>query len=93
MEFVYQGYAEKIGAYEEILRAAGVRDAEVGYVGDDLPDLPVLERVGLAMAVANAVPEVRRAAHYVTQAKRRGGRRARSDRVHPEGAGQMEFGG
>ena len=70
MEFVYQGRANKIQAYEEILRAAGVRDEEVAYVGDDLPDLPLLERAGLAVAVANGVPEVRRAVHYVT---RRGG--------------------
>jgi 3-deoxy-D-manno-octulosonate 8-phosphate phosphatase (KDO 8-P phosphatase) len=67
MEFVYQGYSQKIGAYEAILRAAGVRDEEVCYVGDDLPDLPVMARVGLAIAVSNAVPEVRRAAHCVTQ--------------------------
>jgi len=66
MDFVYQDRAEKLGAYEEILREAGVRDAEVAYAGDDLPDLPVLERVGLAIAVANAAPEVKRAAHYVT---------------------------
>ncbi len=67
MEFVYEGYSVKIGAYEAILKAAGVADAEVAYVGDDLPDLPVLARVGLAVAVSNAVAEVRRAAHYVTQ--------------------------
>ncbi len=67
MEFVYQGRAEKIPAYEEILRVAGVEDSEVAYAGDDLPDLPVLRRVGLAVAVANAVPEVKRAAHFVTQ--------------------------
>ena len=57
MEFVYQGRAEKIPAYEEILRTAGVDDSAVAYVGDDLPDLPVLRRVGLAFAVANAVSE------------------------------------
>jgi 3-deoxy-D-manno-octulosonate 8-phosphate phosphatase (KDO 8-P phosphatase) len=67
IEFVYQGRAEKIPAYEEILRAAGVEDSAVAYVGDDLPDLPVLRRVGFAVAVANAVPEVKRAAHFVTQ--------------------------
>ena len=67
MEFVYQGRAEKIPAYEEILRVAGVEDSEVAYAGDDLPDLPVLRRVGLAVAVANAVPEVKRAAHLVTK--------------------------
>ena len=66
MEFVYQGYAQKLEAYEAILRAAGVRDAEVAYAGDDLPDLPVMARVGLAVAVQDAVAEVRRAAHFVT---------------------------
>ncbi len=66
MDFVSQGRAEKLGAYEEILRRAGLKDEEVAYVGDDLPDLPVLARAGLAVAVANAVPEVRKAAHYVT---------------------------
>jgi 3-deoxy-D-manno-octulosonate 8-phosphate phosphatase (KDO 8-P phosphatase) len=67
MAFVYQGYAQKLPAYEEILRRAGVSEDEVAYIGDDLPDLPVMERSGLAVAVANAVAEVRQAAHYVTQ--------------------------
>jgi 3-deoxy-D-manno-octulosonate 8-phosphate phosphatase (KDO 8-P phosphatase) len=67
MEFVFQGRGEKAPAYEEILRVAGVRDSEVAYIGDDLPDLPILERVGLAIAVANAVEEVRRAVHHVTR--------------------------
>lgn len=71
MEFVYQNRPEKLPAYEEILQRAGVRDAEVAYIGDDLPDLPVLSRVGLAIAVVNAVREVKRVAHYVT--KRAGG--------------------
>ena len=67
MEFVFQGRAEKLPAYEEILRTAGVGDSEVAYIGDDLPDLPVLQRVGLAIAVANAVEEVRGAVHHVTR--------------------------
>ena len=66
MEFVRQGVAVKIPVYEEILRSAGVTDEEVAYVGDDLPDLPIMKRVGLAVAVANAMPEVKRAAHFVT---------------------------
>ena len=66
IEFVYQGRATKLTAYEEILRATGASDAEIAYVGDDLPDLPLLQRAGLAVAVANAAPEVKRAAHYVT---------------------------
>ena len=71
IEFVYQHRATKLGALEEILQATGVSPQEVAYVGDDLPDLPVMQRVGLAAAVANAVPEVKRAAHFLT--KRAGG--------------------
>ena len=67
MEFVYQGREEKGPAYEEILRRAQASDDEVAFVGDDLPDLPVLRRAGLAVAVANAVPEVKGVAHFVTQ--------------------------
>jgi 3-deoxy-D-manno-octulosonate 8-phosphate phosphatase (KDO 8-P phosphatase) len=69
MEFVVQGAPKKTEAYKAILVRAGVTDEEVAYVGDDLPDLPLLERAGLAVAVANAVPEVKRAAHYITTAR------------------------
>jgi 3-deoxy-D-manno-octulosonate 8-phosphate phosphatase (KDO 8-P phosphatase) len=68
MEFVYMKQPLKMPAYEEILKKAGVNDAEVGYVGDDLPDIPLLRRVGLAVAVGDAVPEVKKAAHYTTKA-------------------------
>jgi len=68
IEFVFQGRGEKLPAYEEILRTAKLKDEEVAYIGDDLPDLAILSRVGLAIAVANAVPDVKRAAHYVTKA-------------------------
>jgi 3-deoxy-D-manno-octulosonate 8-phosphate phosphatase (KDO 8-P phosphatase) len=67
MEFVYMKQPTKIPAYEEILRKAGVTDTEVAYVGDDLPDLPVMRRVGLAIAVGDAVPEVKKAAHFTTK--------------------------
>jgi 3-deoxy-D-manno-octulosonate 8-phosphate phosphatase (KDO 8-P phosphatase) len=66
IEFVYQHRATKIGALEEIMQITGAGADEVAYVGDDLPDIPVLERVGLAVAVANAAPEVKKAAHFVT---------------------------
>lgn len=66
MDFVYQAVPVKIPVYEEIVKRAGVHDEEVAYVGDDLPDIPVMKRVGLAVAVANATPEVKRAAHYTT---------------------------
>lgn len=55
-------------AYEEILAKTGMPDSSVAYVGDDLPDLPILRRVGLAVAVGNAVPEVKGVAHYTTKA-------------------------
>jgi 3-deoxy-D-manno-octulosonate 8-phosphate phosphatase (KDO 8-P phosphatase) len=68
MEFIYMKQPLKIPAYEEIIHKAGVRDSAVAYVGDDLPDLPVMRRVGLAVAVGDAVAEVKKAAHYTTKA-------------------------
>ena len=68
IEFVYMKQPVKTPAYEEILRKTGVRESEVAFVGDDLPDLPVMQRVGLAIAVGDAVPEVKKAAHFTTKA-------------------------
>jgi 3-deoxy-D-manno-octulosonate 8-phosphate phosphatase (KDO 8-P phosphatase) len=68
MEFIYMKWPVKITAYEEILRKAGVPDSAVAYIGDDLPDIPIMRRVGLALAVGDAVPEVKEVAHYTTKA-------------------------
>jgi 3-deoxy-D-manno-octulosonate 8-phosphate phosphatase (KDO 8-P phosphatase) len=68
MEFIYMKQPLKMPAYEEILRKTGASDAEVAYIGDDLPDIPLLRRAGLAVAVGDAVPEVQEAAHYTTKA-------------------------
>jgi len=68
MEFIYMKQPVKVPAYEEIIRKAGVSDSAVAYVGDDLPDIPLLRRVGLAVAVGDAVPEVKKVAHYTTKA-------------------------
>jgi 3-deoxy-D-manno-octulosonate 8-phosphate phosphatase (KDO 8-P phosphatase) len=68
MEFIYMKQPVKIPAYEEILTKAGVTDEAVAFVGDDLPDLPIFRRVGFAVAVGDAVPEVKKAAHYTTNA-------------------------
>ena len=68
MEFVYMKQPVKTPAYEEILRKTGARESEVVFVGDDLPDLPVMRRVGLAIAVGDAVREVKKAAHFTTKA-------------------------
>src|SRR5882724_13460721 len=68
MEFIYMKQPVKMPAYEEILQKAGVSDSAVAYIGDDLPDIPLLRRAGLAIAVGNAVPEVKQIAHYTTKA-------------------------
>jgi len=68
MDYVYMKIPLKMPAYEEILAKAGLKDAEVAFVGDDLPDIPILKRVGLAVAVGDAVADVKKIAHYITKA-------------------------
>jgi 3-deoxy-D-manno-octulosonate 8-phosphate phosphatase (KDO 8-P phosphatase) len=68
MEFIYMKQPVKMPAYEEILQKAGVFDSVVAFIGDDLPDIPLLRRAGLAIAVGDAVPEVKDVAHYTTKA-------------------------
>ena len=68
MEFIYMKQPMKMTAYEEILERAGVPDSAVAYIGDDLPDIPIMRRAGLAVAVGDAVPEVKEVAHYTTKA-------------------------
>ncbi len=68
MEFIYMKQPVKMPAYEEIVRKAGVSDSAVAFIGDDLPDIPLMRRVGLAVAVGDAVAEVKKAAHYTTKA-------------------------
>jgi len=65
--YVYQGHTEKIPILEEILADAKIDPAEVAYIGDDLTDVVVMRRVGLAFATANARPEVKAIAHYTTR--------------------------
>jgi len=74
MTYIYQGHIEKIPILEEILRDAGITSDEVAYVGDDLTDVVCMNRVGLPIATANARPEVKGRAKYVTTAS--GGRGA-----------------
>jgi 3-deoxy-D-manno-octulosonate 8-phosphate phosphatase (KDO 8-P phosphatase) len=68
MNYVYQGHIEKIPILEKILAEANLKPDEVAYMGDDFTDLVVMRRVGFAVAVANARPEVKREAHYITEA-------------------------
>ena len=74
LRHVYQGQGEKIKVWQQILAEEKLGPEQVAYVGDDWLDLPLLLRAGLAVAVADAVAEVRQVAHYVTQAA--GGRGA-----------------
>ena len=62
---VHQGVASKIDAYDGILSTLGFSDEEVAYMGDDIVDIAVLSRVGLAAAPADAVAEVRERVHWV----------------------------
>ena len=63
---VLQGQGDKRPAFERVLAELGLDASQVCAIGDDLPDLPVLMRAGLAVAVTDACPEVRAAADYVT---------------------------
>jgi 3-deoxy-D-manno-octulosonate 8-phosphate phosphatase (KDO 8-P phosphatase) len=63
---VVQGVGEKLPAFRRILNDLGLRPDQACAVGDDLPDLPVLRHCGLGVAVADAVPELKAAAAYVT---------------------------
>jgi len=65
----HEGIRKKTEPYEQILAEMGITDAQVAYVGDDLVDLAMMKRVGLPVAVADAVDEVREAAAYVTRAR------------------------
>ncbi|PIS48069.1 MAG: hypothetical protein COT17_00250 [Elusimicrobia bacterium CG08_land_8_20_14_0_20_51_18] len=67
MNYAYQGFLSKIAPLEEILKDSGLKDENVAYMGDDLTDIPVLKRVGLACAPANSVEEVKKNADIVTK--------------------------
>lgn len=68
MTYIYQGHIEKIPILNEILGRSGIEAPRVAYIGDDLTDVVVMNRVGLSIAPANARPEVKRCAMHVTQA-------------------------
>lgn len=74
---VYQGKLEKLPAFEELTQKLGISEDQTAYVGDDVVDLPVMRRVGLAIAVQDAHPLVRRHSHWQTPSP--GGRGAARD--------------
>lgn len=66
VEHVYQGHENKLSAFQEIIEKMVVTPKQVAHIGDDLLDLPIMIRVGLAIAVQDAVPEVKQHAHFCT---------------------------
>lgn len=71
---LYQGVEDKLVVFEQILASFGFEEESCAYMGDDVVDLPVMLRCGLAVAVPDAPPLVKSRAHYVT--RQRGGRGA-----------------
>ena len=67
IDHLYQGQHYKVEALDAIVKDEGCTLDEIAYVGDDIIDLPVMRKVGLAIAVANARPEVKAMAHYTTE--------------------------
>jgi 3-deoxy-D-manno-octulosonate 8-phosphate phosphatase (KDO 8-P phosphatase) len=74
---VYQGKLDKLPAFQELLEKLGIAEEQTAYVGDDVVDLPVMRRVGLAIAVQDAHPLVRQHSHWQTPSQ--GGRGAARD--------------
>ena len=65
--YLRQGALDKIKDFEELLSEAEMEESEVAFIGDDVTDIPLMERAEFAVAVADATRETRQAAHYVTQ--------------------------
>ncbi len=68
VKHVVQGCKDKVAALDEIVAGIGIGPESCAYVGDDIPDLPLLRHVGYAFAVANAVPALHDACDYSTEA-------------------------
>ena len=68
VKHVYQGHRDKLPAFEKLLRETGNDASQAAYIGDDLPDLPIMQRVGFAIAVQNAHGFVKQHCDLVTGA-------------------------
>ena len=73
VRFVYQGNRDKLEAFASLLQETGLESEQVAYVGDDLPDLPIMQRVGFSIAVQNAHAFVRQHCDWVTTCSGGGG--------------------
>ena len=74
INILYQGALDKLVPFQEILEKHSVKADEIAYVGDDIVDLPILQRVGFSATVADALPEVKERVDYI--AERAGGKAA-----------------
>jgi 3-deoxy-D-manno-octulosonate 8-phosphate phosphatase (KDO 8-P phosphatase) len=79
IEHVYQGAANKLLAFHDVLKKENLKPEQAAFVGDDIIDLPVMRACGLAFAVANAREDVKDEAHVITD--HRGGEGAVRDAV------------
>ncbi|MFH1480812.1 MAG: HAD-IIIA family hydrolase [Pseudomonadota bacterium] len=66
---IYQGVEDKKGLFIKLIQEKRMKKEQVCCVGDDLPDMPLFNRAGLSIAVADAVPEIRKAASFVTKSE------------------------
>ncbi len=69
MRYLFQGSTTKLPLFDEVLRDSGLQPEQIGYMGDDLTDLPLMRRCGLAAAPADSQPEVLEVAHYVSEVR------------------------
>lgn len=68
VKYVVQGCKDKVAAFDEVVEDLGIELSRTAFVGDDVPDLPLLKHAGFAVAVANAVPAVKEECDTVTRA-------------------------
>lgn len=73
IDFLSVGSTNKIPAYENLKKRFNLKDSDIAYIGDDFPDLPLLRRVGLSVAPADAPEEIKSHVHYVTKVPGGGG--------------------
>ncbi|MGA2915039.1 MAG: HAD hydrolase family protein [Sedimentisphaerales bacterium] len=66
INFVYQPFPQKLNCFDRLLADSGLEPKNIAYIGDDVLDIPLIRRAGFAIAVANAVDEVKHYAHYIT---------------------------
>lgn len=90
VKHVYLGHDKKLPAYDELKQTLSLNDHEIAYMGDDLPDLPLLTRVGLAMTVTQAPEIIKKHAHFVSTKKGGKGAVREACEFILEGKGQLQ---